>query len=138
MDYTFKELETIFSNYRHLVRALEDERTNVLNPYIITDTNVGGSSSGRISNPTESTAIALVELEDDEEIKNHVKAIEKTYLKMDIEKQRMMRVFYFERVYGLRVDNVALKLNVDVRTLKRWRDCACNELRKQLCHVLSD
>lgn len=124
------ELEIILSNYRLLEKAYHNERTNILHPYMETDTNTGGSSSGRISNPTASTAIALVE--DDDGIQKHYRAIQRTYLKMDAEKQRTMEFFYFNRPYGVKNTGIALRLNIDIRTLKRWRECICCELDKQL------
>lgn len=131
MSYTVKELETILSNYTYLLKALEEARMNILFPYVLEDTNTGGSSSGRISNPTESTAVALME-SDDEELQRHVKAIRRTYDNVEPHKKKMIDLYYFNRAYGMSVANIALKLNTDVSTLYRWRMCVCNELRNQL------
>lgn len=131
MQYSDKELEVILSNYKYLLKALEDNRMNILHPYMVTDTNTGGSSSGRISNPTESTAIALIEF-DDEEIELHVKAVQATYSKMAVDQKRMMEVYYFERSYGMKEKDIASRLNTDRSNLWRWRKIICRELRKQL------
>jgi len=131
LQYTDKDLEVILSNYKYLLKALEDSRINILYPYMIADTNIGGGSSGRISNPTESTAIALVEF-DNEEIESHVKAVQATYSKMAVDQKRMMEVYYFERSYGMREKDIASRLNTDRSNLWRWRKTICRELRKQL------
>jgi len=131
LRYTDDELEVILSNYKYLLKSLEDSRINILYPYVISDTNTGGGSSGRLSNPTESTAIALLEF-NNEEAELHVKAIQATYSKMAVDKKRMMEVYYFERSYGMKEKDIASRLNTDRSNLWRWRKTVCKELRKQL------
>lgn len=131
MQYTDKELEGILSNYKYLLKAIEDNRMNILHPYIITDTNIGGGSSGKMSKPTESTAIALIE-SNYEDIEMHVKAVQATYSKMPVDQKRMMEVYYFERSYGMKEKDIASRLNTDRSNLWRWRKTICRELRKQL------
>lgn len=131
MSYTDEELESILSNYTYFIKELRDTRVNILFPYVLTDTNTGGSSSGRISNPTESTAIALSE-PDDEELKVKVRAIQNTYSKMSIDFKKMMEFYYFERPYGMKDESIAARLNVDRATLWRWRKKVCKEVAKQL------
>lgn len=131
MQYSDKELEVILSNYKYFLKLLENPRLNILYPFMITDTNTGGGSAGRISNPTESTAVSLAE-SSTMNIELHVKAIQATYSKMAVDQKRMMEVYYFERSYGMKEKDIASRLNTDRSNLWRWRKAICKELRKQL------
>ena len=131
MQYTDKELEGILSNYKYLLKAIEDNEANILYPYVMSDTNIGGGRSGRISKPTESTAMALIDA-NYEDIETHVKAVQATYSRMPVDQKRMMEVYYFERSYGMKDKDIASRLNTDRSNLWRWRKTICKELRKQL------
>lgn len=127
---TNAELEIILSNYRLLEKAYHNERTNILHPYMETDTNTGGSSSSRISNPTASTAIALTA--DNEDIQKHYRAIQRTYMSVNNAKKRMMEVLYFDRAYNSTLTSVSILLNIDQRTLREWRKEVIDKLKKEL------
>lgn len=47
--------------YPTIEQQIKDRTLEVLNPYQISDENIGGGSAGFISNPTEQTAVALCE-----------------------------------------------------------------------------
>lgn len=131
MQYSDKELEVILSNYKYLLNQIRLATEEAYNPYRETDTNTGGSSSGRISNPTEDTAIAVM-LVDTEEMEKQAKAIQNTYAKVPLHKKRMMEVYYFERSYGMTLEATSQRLNIDVSTLRRWRKDVRQILRKEL------
>lgn len=131
MQYTDKDLEIILSNYKYLLRQIRQSEEEVYTPYRETDTNTGGSSSGRISNPTEDTAIALL-LVDTANEEFQAKAIQNTYARVPLHQKRMMEVYYFERSYGMTLEATAQRLNIDVSTLRRWRRDVRQILRKEL------
>lgn len=131
MQYSDKELEVILSNYKYLLNQIRLATEEAYNPYRETDTNTGGSSSGRISNPTEDTAIAVM-LVDTQEIEKQAKAIQNTYAKVPQHQKRMMEVYYFERSYGMTLEATSQRLNIDVSTLRRWRKDVRQILRKEL------
>ena len=58
--YTDKTLN-ILKLYNTVSKQIIDRTIELLNPYEISDENIGGGKSGLISNPTESTAILLCE-----------------------------------------------------------------------------
>ena len=131
MDYSDKQLEVMLSNYKYLLKHIRHATEEVFAPYRETDTNTGGSSSGRISNPTEDTAMALM-LIDTSVAEQQAKAIQNTYAKVPVDQKRMMEVYYFEKSYGMTIQATAQRLNTDVSTLYRWRKNVRRELRKEL------
>lgn len=93
-----------------------------------TDTNIGGGSSGRLSNPTETAAIKMAE--DDEgyiRLRKVVRAI-KLLIEYtnDSEKGRIMQVYYFE---GKRPDDISSS------TMTNYRIWFRGEFRKKLEEV---
>lgn len=120
MEYSDKQLEVILSNYKYLLKHIRHATEEVFAPYRETDMNTGGSSSGRISNPTEDTAMALM-LIDTSAAEQQAKAIQNTYARVPLHQKRMMEVYYFERSYGMTLEATAQRLNIDVSTLRRWR-----------------
>ena len=55
---THKSLN-ILKLYNTLPKLIADRTTELLNPYQISDENIGGGKGGMISNPTEDDVIAL-------------------------------------------------------------------------------
>lgn len=47
--------------YPTIEQQIEDRTIEILNPYQVSDENIGGGSAGFISNPTEQSAVALCE-----------------------------------------------------------------------------
>lgn len=122
MRYTDEELEVMLSNYRQLRSQLKDIRESIMVPHVIQDTNVGGSSSGFISNPTEMTAIRLAEDDVLNEIKNIGLAIENTYALLPKHKQKMMMAYFIDREPNIKELEVARRLFIDRTTLWRWKN----------------
>lgn len=58
--YTDKTMN-ILKLYNTVGKQIIDRTIELLNPYSISDENIGGGKSGLISNPTESAAILLCE-----------------------------------------------------------------------------
>lgn len=58
--YTDKTMN-ILKLYNTVNKQIIDRTIELLNPYSISDENIGGGKSGLISNPTESAAILLCE-----------------------------------------------------------------------------
>lgn len=99
-----------------------------MHPWRETDTNIGGGSSGRLSHPTETTALKMAE--DDEgyiRLRKVVRAIKLLIENTnDSEKGRTMQVYYFE---GKRPDDISSS------TMTNYRRWFRSEFRKQLKEV---
>lgn len=70
-----------------------------MHPWRETDTNQGGGSSGRLSSPTEATALKLTEDEDYIRLRKICRAVELLKQKTnDSEKGKVMQDYYFNKV----------------------------------------
>lgn len=132
MRYTEKELEIMIKNYRQLRVQLQNIRESIMVPHTITDTNIGGGSSGVLSNPTEMTAIRLAEDDVLNEIKNIGLAIENTYALLPREKQKMMMAYFIDRKPNLKDEGIAKELFIDRTTLWRWKKQIINTYKNEL------
>lgn len=122
MQYTDDELEIMISNYRQLRSQLKNIRESIMVPHVIQDTNIGGGSSGFISNPTEMTALRLAEDDTLNDIKNIGLAIENTYALLPKDKQKMMMLYFIDRDPNVKEIEVAARLFIDRTTLWRWKN----------------
>lgn len=132
MQYTDKELEIMISNYNQLRIQLQAVRENIMTPYTITDTNTGGGSSSKISNPTEMTAIRLTDDDVLKDIKNIGLAIENTYALLPYDKKKMMKAYFIERDYTINETEIAKRLHIGRSTLWRWKNEIINLYKKEL------
>jgi len=122
LQYTDDELEIMISNYRQLRSQLKNIRESIMVPHVIQDTNIGGGSSGFISNPTEMTALRLAEDDTLNDIKNIGLAIENTYALLPKDKQKMMMLYFIDRDPNIKEIEVAARLFIDRTTLWRWKN----------------
>lgn len=132
MQYTDKELEIMIRNYRQLREQLKNIRESIMVPHTITDTNIGGGSSGRLSNPTEMTAIRLSEDDILNEIKNIGLATENTYALLPRDKQKMMMMYFIDPVPNLKDREIAERLFINRSTLWRWKNEVIALYKKEL------
>ncbi|ALV21048.1 MULTISPECIES: hypothetical protein [Carnobacterium] len=132
MEYTDEELEVMLFSYRQLEAQLNKIRLNILSPYRISDSNIGGGRSSFVSNPTEMTAVRLSDDEEILRIKQKGIAIENTYASLTSDKQKMMMVYYIDPNPLKRDKHIADQLHIDRSTLWRWRTMVVNVFRNEL------
>ena len=132
MAYTDKELEIMICNYNQLRLQLQSIRENIMTPYTITDTNIGGGTAGNISNPTEMMAIRLTDDDVLNEIKNIGLAVENTFASLPHDKQKMMKAYFIERDHSITETEVARRLHIGRSTLWRWKNEIIRLYKKEL------
>lgn len=131
----FKELEVKLSKYKWYLKEAKQLELSIRYPYQLADNNVGGGkSSGGDNDKLLSTLIKIDENEDLNKYVNIGQAIERTFAELPEHLQETMIEFYINRKghYRGHPKRSAAKLNVDVKTLYRWRCEIVVEFDKQL------
>ena len=116
-DHVESELEM----YHQTKKDIMLKREEILYPHVPTDANVGG---GRSNLPGDPTARKGTALEGDRTLKSLtqiVDVIDYVYSGLDDEKKELVKLMYWTKPKTLTRHGVAIKLNVTVRTVNRWR-----------------
>ncbi|MDN6625855.1 MAG: hypothetical protein L0K82_01385 [Pisciglobus halotolerans] len=125
MTDSFKELEKTMSKYKFYLKEAQRIEMSVRFPTKIVDNNIGGGKGTKVYQD-ESMLKTMIRLEEHEQLQRYIaliKAIEDTYAELPDYLQQTMKEFYINRegIYRGLPKRTAAKLNVDVKTLYRWR-----------------
>lgn len=131
----FKDLEVKLSKYKWYFKQAKMIELSIRHPYKEEDGNIGGSRSVSIDN--DGMLQTLVKMQENERLQEYIGiglAAQRTYEVLPDHLQETMLEFYINRKghYRGHPKRCAAKLNVDVKTLYRWRWEIIHEFNKQL------
>lgn len=119
---TFKYIESEIYSYYETLKQIELVRYELMHESSVQTNNESGKSSVRnISNETERKATALLTDRRIERMEKITTAIDKVYDRLDLDKKRLMELYYWERPGELTWDGVAKELAAGRMTVLRWR-----------------
>lgn len=136
MEESFKELEKKLTRYKWYLKESKIIELSIRYPIRENDENIGGGS--RNTRDNDNNLRTLIKLEENEDLSEYIeigKAIEKTYAELPDYKKEAMMEFYINRKnhpYRGHPKRVAAKLNIDVKTLYRWRMDIVDEFKENL------
>ncbi len=124
MTDKFKELEVKLSKYKWYLKEAKLIELSIRHPYQISDGNVGGGKSS--GGDTDGALRTLIKIDENDDLNEYVKigqTIERTFAVLPDHLQEAMMEFYINKKghYRGHPKRCAAKLNVDVKTLYRWR-----------------
>lgn len=131
----FKELEVKLSKYKWYLKEAKIIELSIRHPYQLSDGNIGGGKSS--GGDTDGLLRTLIKIDENDDLNEYIKigqAIERTYAALPEYLQETMMEFYINRKghYRGHPKRCAANLNVDVKTLYRWRCEIVVEFDKQL------
>lgn len=131
----FKKLEVKLSKYKWYLKEAKLIELSIRHPYQISDGNIGGGKS--VGGDTDGLLRTLIKIDENDDLNECIeigKAIERTYAELPEHLQETMMEFYINRKGHYRgfPKRCAAKLNVDAKTLYRWRCAIVVEFDKQL------
>ena len=119
-----------FDEYKKKLKYREWE---LLNEHEETDTNIGGSRSSNISNPTERKAIILSEDKLYQKLKDIVKTIEEIYCQLDQDLKTIVDMRYWDREKNCyEWEDIADRLYMSRNKVLRKRNALIDETAKKL------
>ena len=92
-----QKLEEFWANHNDNKKQLKFREWELLNPSQEVDENIGGSSSGYISNPTERNAIRLLEDKLYQNLKLIVRTVEMMYVELDADTKTIVDMRYWDK-----------------------------------------
>ena len=131
----FKKLEVKLSKYKWYLKEAKLIELSIRHPYQISDGNIGGGKA--TGGDTDGLLRTLIKIDENDDLNDYVKigkAIERTYAELPDHLQETMMEFYINRKghYRGHPKRCAAKLNVDTKTLYRWRCAIVVEFDSQL------
>lgn len=121
--YVEKELFHLPETRKAIIRRKE----MLLNNSVV-DENVGGGKSNLPGKPTEQKAILVADDKRLQQMENIVSAIETVYELLPNDKRMFMQLRYWTRPNVLNMTGVAMKMERDETTLRRWRKAIINSI----------
>lgn len=92
-----QKIEEFWQNHKENKKQLKFREWELLNPSQELDENIGGSSSGYISNPTERNAVRLLEDKLYQNLKVIVRTVENLYLELDADTKTIVDMRYWDK-----------------------------------------
>ncbi|EUJ33532.1 transcriptional regulator [Listeria floridensis FSL S10-1187] len=130
----YKSIEDEIRFYHSTKKELEQLRINVVTGSSFQefrDDNIGGGSSGMISNPTEQRALLLQMDRQIERMQKVILALESVFNKLSDEEKQLIQFRYWDRSKPTWVW-IARKLNMDESTARRKNRRIVLEIGKRL------
>ena len=134
-EINFKKLEVKLSKYKWYYKQAKMIELSIRYPHKLQDENIGGSRS--VSMDNDAMLQTLVKVQEDERLQEYISiglAAQRTFDALPDHLQEAMLEFYINRKghYRGHPKRCAAKLNVDPKTLYRWRQEIIHEFNKQL------
>lgn len=119
-DAEFKLAEKMLRDYASNKRKLEEMVKDIQLSTPVFDDN-GGGRANIPSNPTERTVFKILNDARISYLNTWINAIEKTFTQLDAEKQRFVRLAYWECNSDVSWKEQAVRCSLTYPTLNRWR-----------------
>jgi RinA family phage transcriptional activator len=126
-----QKIEEFWLNHKENKKQLKFREWELLNPSQEQDENIGGSSSGFISNPTERNAIRLLEDKLYQNLKVIIRTIENLYNELDEDTQMIVDMRYWDKENNCyEWEEIADKLFISRSKVLRKRNHLIDETAK--------
>ena len=129
---TYSFIEQTLSDYNEIDSHIKKRVEEITYPVSITDENIGGSSSGAISNPTERLAITIM---DDMLISNlkYTKSIVDDVLdSLEPNARQVIELYYIDRPRKYTWTGVSLESNFSESYCRKIRNIVFEKIAKKL------
>ena len=129
---TFRYVEGILHSYERYPRLISNRKEEIMHPYRETDSNIGGGSSGLISNETERMATKLVTDKRLMELERQFQAVNAALNRANEATRRIVELYYIKKPRLVTWEGVAQKVGYSSRQCRRIRDNFIGELAEEL------
>lgn len=129
---TYSFIEQTLLDYNEIDKHIKKRVEELTYPVSVPDDNIGGSSSGRLSNPTERLAVTIM---DDMLISNlkHTKAIVDEVLdELEPDARRVIHLYYIDHPRKYTWTGVALEANFSESYCRKIRNIVFEKIAKKL------
>lgn len=131
--HDIQKLEEFWVNHKENKKQLQYREWELLNPTVEVDENIGSSSSGNISKPTERDAIRLVEDKLYQNLKHIVHSVDSIYGGLDNDTKTIVDMRYWDNENECyEWEDIAAKLYVSRSKVLRKRNYLIDETAKQI------
>lgn len=128
-----QKLEKFWSNHKENKKQLKFREWELLNPTVEYEENIGASSSGFISNPTERNAIRLLEDKLYQNLKLIVMTVEMMYKELDEDTKIIVDMRYWDKENACyEWEEIADKLFISRSKVLRKRNHLIDETAKRI------
>lgn len=122
-DQTFRVIEDILRDYPDYDRHIAARRQKIFYPdNLYSDENMGGSSSGRISKPTEQIAMTIAIDKELQLLQYQRDAVERVINHSDPITNKIVREYYFTRPRTKTWEGIALDMNMSASNCRKLRN----------------
>ena len=133
MDIVTKRfLEKQLRDYPSMIERINKRKLELKYPINLIDENIGGSSGGGISNPTERTVMTLVEDIKLQKLEETKEAIESVLDTLDINSYTLIELKYWVKPQVRTWDGIALQVGYSRRHCFTIRDNVLDMLAEKL------
>ncbi|MEX2461297.1 MAG: transcriptional regulator [Paenibacillaceae bacterium] len=117
----FQHVEAEIFAYPYRKREIARLREELLTPYQVVDSNVGGGKGNLPGDPTGKKAITLASNAKLHNLERVADAIDEVYNRLPAVKQEFIRVKYWTTPQRLTTIGICENLGISDRTFRRWR-----------------
>ena len=131
--HDIQKLEEFWSNHKENKKQLKFREWELLNPSQELDENIGGSSSGFISNPTERNAIRLLEDKLYQNLRLIIETVDVLYKGLDEDTKTIVDMRYWDEENDCyEWEDIAAKLYISRNKVLRKRNNLIDETAKRI------